>query len=105
LLVVLIGVVVPVYALVWLLGGVEPMAGDSVARALTVHFVVLCLGFAGVWLGVNDIQDNSALDERQRAAWIYAMAVALPVAAVVYLIRFTGHASNSAPGPAPGRQP
>ena len=97
LLIVFIGAVVPVYLLVWLLGEVEDLTNGRSATALSVHLVVFCLGFAGVWLAVNDVQGNPDLAERQRTAWICAMAVALPVAAVVYLVRFTRRASKLEP--------
>ena len=82
-----LGVLVGVYAVLFIAGR-TPSArdGGSLAPVLGLHVCVMVLAFIALALALKDIQSNAALEEHERSLWIVAMASALPLAAIAYIV-------------------
>ena len=60
-----------------------------------LHVSVMVLTLVALALAVRDIQSNPAFDEQARSLWIVAMAFALPLAAIAYLVVNARRATRS----------
>ena len=91
-----LGVLVGVYAVLFIAGR-TPSArdGGSLAPVLGLHVSVMVLALVALALSLRDIRSNAALDEEARSLWIAAMAFAMPLAAIAYLVM---HARPDAQG-------
>ena len=84
----MLGVLVGLYAVLFDVA-LTPAADDDgggLAPVLGLHVTVMVLAFVALALAIKDIQSNAGLDEQARSLWVVAMASALPLVAVAYII-------------------
>jgi hypothetical protein len=81
-----LGVLVGAYGVTFLVVLMPSGADDGAALLFLVHMTVLVVAFGAIALAVKDIQANAALDEHARSLWITAIALALPLGGVAYLV-------------------
>jgi len=93
-----LGVLVGIYAVLFMAARTPSADGGGFAPVVGLHVSVMVLALVALALAVKDIQSNPALDEQARSLWIVAMAFALPLAAIAYLVVYArrdaqGHAN------------
>lgn len=93
-----LGVLVGVYAVLFIAGR-TPSArdGGSLAPVLGLHVSVMVLALVALALALRDIRSNAALDEEARSLWITAMAFAMPLAAIAYLVMYARRDAQGRP--------
>lgn len=83
----LLGLLVGIYAVLFIAER-TPSADDAggFAPVVGLHVGVMILTLVALALALKDIQSNPALNDEARSLWIVAMAFALPLTAVAYII-------------------
>ncbi|MDA0171823.1 hypothetical protein OJ998_22175 [Solirubrobacter taibaiensis] len=81
-----LGVLVGIYAVLFIAALTPSADGGGFAPVLGLHVSVMILAFIALAIALKDIQSNAALDEQARSLWLVAMACALPLAAIAYVV-------------------